>query len=221
MALITSKMMRPFCSLLLIVLAMPTATLAQKSENAASLSCWGVNGSFHSRAVKTPIFRSDAGLAYAEVSAKAITDRDVRNCSNSARLFYSATGNDPKLVWRAHQDLNGLGITIFGWSPSGKLLLFQTRTWPYDSDADEVRRGIVFDSATGKVRDLKLASVFSALFGSKCEFAQTVLGWESDQSIKVRISRTPLTDHYEQVFCVKVPVDYTFDLSTSTAARVQ
>ena len=40
-----------------------------------------------------------------------------------------------------------------------------------------------------------------------CEFAQTVLDWESDHSIKVRISRTPLTDHYEQKFCVKALVD--------------
>jgi hypothetical protein len=82
-------------------------------------------------------------------------------------------------------------------------------------------RGLVFDSATGKVRDLKLTSVFTALFGSKCEFAQTALGWGSDHSIKVRISRTPLTDHYEQEFCVKEPVDFTFDLSTRTATRAR
>ena len=195
--------------------------MAQTSDKAASLSCWGPNGSFHSRAVKTPTFRSDAGLVYAEVSAKAITDGDVRNCSNTARLFYSAPANSPKVVWSGHQELNGLGITIFGWSQSGTLLLFQTRTWPYDSDADEVRRGLVFDSATGKVRDLKLTSVFTPLFGSKCEFAQTVLGWESDHSIKVCISRTPLTDRYEQEFCVKKPVDFTFDLSTRTATRVR
>ena len=75
-------------------------------------------------------------------------------------------------------------------------------------------------SATGTVRDLKLTSVFTALLGSKCEFAQTVLSWESDHSIKVRISRTPLTDHYEQEFCVKAPIDFTFDLSTRNATRV-
>jgi len=195
--------------------------LAQESGDAASLSCWGTKGSFHSRAVKTPIFRSDAGLAYAEVSAKAITDGDVRNCSNAARLFYSTSGSDPKVVWRGHQDFNGLGITIFGWSQAGTLLLFETHTWPYDSDADEIRRGLVFDSATGKVRDLRLESAFTALFGSKCEFMQTVLGWESNHSIKVRISRTPDTDHYQQVFCVKAPVDYTFDLSTRTATPVR
>jgi hypothetical protein len=147
--------MRSPCVLLLVVLTIPTAMLAQKSDEAASLSCWGTKGSFHSRAAKTPVFRSDAGLAYAEVNAKAITDGDVRNCSNTARLFYSEIGNDPKVVWSGHQDLNGLGVTIFGWSQTGTLLLFQTRTWPYDSDADEVRRGLVFDSATGKVRDLK------------------------------------------------------------------
>jgi hypothetical protein len=213
--------MRSSCVVLLVVLTIPTAMLAQKSDEAASLSCWGRKGSFHSRAVKTPIFRSDAGLAYAEVSAKAITDGDVRNCSNTARLFYSATANSPKVVWSGHQELDGLGITIFGWSQSGTLLLFQTRTWPYDSDADEVRRGLVFDSATGKVRDLKLTSVFTALFASKCEFAQTVLGWKSDHSIKVRISKTPLTDRYEQEFCVKAPVDFTFDLSTRTVTRVR
>jgi len=213
--------MRSSCLVILVVLTIPTALLAQKSEDAASLSCWGTKASFHSRAAKTPIFRSTAGMAYAEVSAKAITDGDVRNCSNTARLFYSASGNDPKVVWSGHQDLNGLGVTIFGWSQTGTLLLFQTRTWPYDSDADEVRRGLVFDSATGKVRDLKLTSVFTALVGSKCEFEQNVLGWESDRTIKVRISRTPLTDHYEQVFCVKAPVDYTFDLSTNTATRIR
>ena len=79
----------------------------------------------------------------------------------------------------------------------------------------------MFDSATGKVRDPKLTSVFTALFDSKCEFAQTVLRWESDHSIKVRISRTPLTDHYEQEFCVKALVDFTFDLNTRTATRVR
>jgi hypothetical protein len=218
--LIALEVMRLSFILLLIVATIPNA-MAQTSDKAASLSCWGPNGSFHSRAVKTSTFRSDAGLVYAEVSAKAITEGDVRNCSNTARLFYSATGNSPKVVWSGHQELNGLGITIFGWSQSGTLLLFQTRTWPYDSDADEVRRGLVFDSAAGKVRDLNVASVFTALFGSKCEFAQNVLGWESDHSIKVRISRTPLTDHYEQVFCLKVPFDYTFDLSTRTATRVR
>lgn len=195
--------------------------LAQVPDKAASLSCWGANDSFRSRSVKTPLFRSDIGLAYAEVSARAITNAEARNCSNSARLLYSTNGKDYRVVWLGHQDLNGLGITIFGWSQSGTLLLFQTRTWPYDSDADEVRRGLVFDSATGKVRDLKLASVFTAQFGSKCEFMHTVLGWESDHSINVRVSRTPLTDHYEQVFCVKAPVEYTFDLSTGTATRVR
>lgn len=213
--------MRPSCVLYLVLFTIPTAMLAQTPNKAASLSCWGPNGSFRSRSVRTPLFRSGTGLAYAEVSAKAITDGDVRHCSNAARLFYSASGSDPKVVWNGHEDLNGLGIDIFAWSQSGTLLLFQARTWPYDSDADEVRRGLVFDSATGKVRDLKLASVFTALFGSKCEFAQTVLGWESELSIKVRISRPPLTDHYKQVFCVKVPVDYTFDLSTSTATPVR
>ena len=69
--------------------------------------------------------------------------------------------------------------------------------------------------------DLKLTSVFTALFGSKCEFAQTVLGWDSDHSIKVRISRTPLTDHYAQEFCVKAPVDFTFDLTSRIATRVR
>jgi hypothetical protein len=207
--------------LLLVVLTTPTAMLAQKADDAASLSCWGTKNSFHSRAVKTPIFRSDVGVAYAEVSAKAITDGDVRNCSNTARLFYSASGSDPKLIWRGHRDSNGLGITIFGWSPTGTLLLFEAHTWPYESDADEVRRGLVFDSATGKVRDLRLESAFTALFGSKCEFMQTVLGWDSDQSIKVRISRTPGTDHYKQVFCVKTPAGYTFDLTSGTATRVR
>jgi hypothetical protein len=205
-----------FCSF-----AIPTAMLAQKSDEVASPSCWGTDGRFHSRAVKTRVFRSDAGVAYAEVSAKAITDGDVRNCSNTARLFYSTSGGDPKVIWSGRQDLNGLGVTIFGWSKAGTLLLFQTRTWPYDSDADEVHRGLVFDSATGRVRDLKLTSAFTASFGSKCEFEQTVLRWESDHSVRVRISRTPLTDHYKQVFCVKVPVDYMFDLSTSTATRVR
>jgi len=214
--------MRSSCLvLLLVVLTIPTALLAQKSDAAASLSCWGTKGSFRSRSVRSPIFRSDTGLAYAEVSAKAVADGDVRNCSNTVRLFYSASGTDPKVVWSGHQDFNGLGITVFGWSQTGTLLLFQTRTWPYDSDADEVRRGLVFDSATGKVRDLKLTSVFTAVFGSKCEFEHNVLGWESDRTIRVRISRTPLTDHYQQVFCVKEPVDYTFDLSTSTATRVR
>lgn len=213
--------MRLPCVPVLVVLTISTALLAQESVDAASLSCWRTKGSFHSRVAKTPVFRSTAGIVYAEVSAKAITDGNVRNCTNTARLFYSATGNDPKVVWNGHQDWNGLGITVFGWSQTGTLLLFQTRTWPYDSDADEVHRGLVFDSATGKVRDLKLASAFTALFGSKCEFEQNVLGWESDRTIKVRISRTPLTDHYEQVFCVKAPVDYTFDLSTSAAIRIR
>ena len=182
--MIASRVMRPSCVLYLVLFAIPTGMLAQTPNKAASLSCWGPNGSFHSRSVRTPLFRSGTGIAYAEVSAKTITDGDVRNFSNTARLFYSASGSDPKVVWNGHEDLNGLGITIFGWSQSGTLLLFQTRTWPYDSDADEGRRGLVFDSATGKVRDLKLASVFTALFGSKCELTQTVLGWESDHSIK-------------------------------------
>ena len=213
--------MRHSCVLFLVVLSIPTAMLAQSPNMAASLRCGGENGSFHSRSVRTPIFRSEAGFAYAEVSAKAITDAEARNCSNTVRLFYSANGKDYRVVWRGNQDFNGLGITIFGWSHNGTLLLFQTRTWPYDSDADEVRRELVFESATGKVHDLKLSSVFTALFGSKCEFIQTVLGWESDHSITVRISRTPLTDHYEQVFCVKSPSDYTFNLSTSTATRIR
>jgi hypothetical protein len=213
-SLIASRMMRLSWLAVLVVLTASTTLLAQKSADAASLSCWGTRGSFHSRVAKTPVFRSSAGIVHAEVTAKAIAGGDVR-------LLYSADGNAPKMVWSAHQDLNGLGITIFGWSQNGTLLLFQTRTWPYDSDADEVRRGLVFNSATGKVRDLKLASVFTALFGSKCEFEQNVLGWESDHTIKVRVSRTPLTDHYEQVFCVKAPVDYTFDLSTSSATRIR
>lgn len=42
-----------------------------------------------------------------------------------------------------------------------------------------------------------------------------------NHSINVRISRTPLTDHYQQVFWVKAPVDYTSDLSSVTATRIR
>ena len=214
-------MMRSSCVLLLVVLTIPTAVLGQKSDDAASLSCWGTKASFHSRAARTPLFRSDAGLAYAEVSAKAITDGDVRNCSNTARLFYSTSGSNPKVIWSGHQELNGLGITILGWSQSGTLLLFQTRTWPYDSDANEVHRTYIFDAGSGKVRDLKLTTVFSGVLGTKCEFAQSAVGWRSDTSIIVRVSKAETHGYYEQVFCVKKPIDYIFDLSTGTASPLR
>ena len=77
-SLIALRIMRLSTVPVLVILMIPTVLLAQKSGDAASLSGWGAKGSFQSRAAKTPVFRSTVGSAYAEVSATAIAESDVR-----------------------------------------------------------------------------------------------------------------------------------------------
>lgn len=196
-----------------------SASGSAQGNDASSLSCWAAQ-MFKSRKAKTPVFRSVRGFAYGDTTAEAATDTEHAHlCSNRVRLFYSQDGHNYKRVYETRRERNGVGIRLLGWSEDGEKLLIQLEEYPYDSDAMTVRTALVFEPASEQVKDLHLVQALQRVFGKECEFDQTVMGWKSLDSILVRITRTPHTDHYKQVFCVSSPTLYTFSLRTKSVSR--
>ena len=214
------RLFRP--TVVFFVLFAPLAMLSQTMLKTASLSCWEGTSSFQTRKAKTPTIRSNHGFAYGEVTAEATVQPDQsRSCSNTVRLYYSSNGKNYRMVYENHRKLEGIGLVIFGWSNSEKQLLFQTREWQYDSDAEVVKTVLVFDNTTGEVRELHVGEALSGVLGSNCEFDEAVVGWQTDHSIVVRVSTTPPTSHDEQMPCVKKSARYVFDVRENTISQAR
>lgn len=196
---------------------------AQSEPPTATLSCWADPTTFRSAKARTSSFHSEkAGDAYAEVTATASTAPDsVHICSNTVRLFHASDAKDYKVIFQDHRSGGGLGIAILGWSKTGTELLFQISGWPYESDAYVERRALLFDSSSQRIRPVPVVVAFRKMFGSNCEFDERVLGWHGENALLVRISKTPLTESYDQKFCVEKPTDYVFDLKTYGISKVQ
>lgn len=142
-------------------------------------------------------------------------------CSNTVQLFYSSNSKEYKLVFQDHRDGDGLGITILGWSKAGTELLFQTDRWPNQTEGNIERKSFLFDSSSGRVRNIPVDTAFVHLFGKNCEFDERILGWHGENALLVRISKTPLDESYDQKFCVQNPTDYVFDLKTYGMSKLK
>jgi hypothetical protein len=90
--------------------------------------------------------------------------------------------------------------------------------WGYDSDAFVVKSALVLDSSSSQVRELPIDDAFQRFFGKDCEFDFSVVGWEDDDSVLLRVTKTPPTTHYQQTFCVEKPTTYSFSQHTGTVS---
>lgn len=189
----------------------------------SSLSCWeGKNRTnFQSREAKTPIAKSSGGFAYGETYAEASSvSESGQLCKNRVQLFYSRDGNDYKVVYeKTGLEDQGVGIRVIGWSRSGKQLLIEMSIWGYDTEADTTKSALLLDSSTAQVKELPLPDAFERVLGKDCEFDSSVIGWGANESVLVRVSKTPSTSRYEQTFCVEKPTVYAFNLQTGELSR--
>ena len=200
--------------LALILCTFPLAVNSQRSSSPSNLSCWQ-GKSFRTRTAKTQTVQSNGSFVYGLVTALAKSESDgAQICSNRVQLFLSHDGRTYKKVFEDFKEFQGLGIEIVGWSPDQKRVLFQTRHWPYDSDFFDEFTAFVLDSHEGRPKNLNLNEAFTKHFGDKCEFEARVQAWQDDQTLRVLVSRTPETESYEQVFCVKRPTTYVLNLQS-------
>lgn len=210
-------------TLLLFVATLPS--FSQTSNNTSSLSCWETRrgGTFQTRHAKTPVSKSNNGSAYAEVTAEASTDAGQSQfCKNKAQIFYSQDGNNYKMVYeKPGLDDQGVGMRLFGWSHSGTQLLIELLVWGYDRDNEVVKSGLMFEAQTVQVTELPLDDAFQRLFGKDCELDFSLVGWDTDDSVLIRVSKTPPTTRYQQTFCVEKPGVYAFNQRTRTVSATK
>lgn len=199
-----------------VLFASSLPAVCQSNENTANLSCWETRrgGAFQTRHAKTPVSKSNVGAAYAEVTAEASMDSgQAQFCKNKVQLFYSPDGKNYKSVYeKAGLDDQGVGIRLLGWSHNGSLLLMELLVWGYDIDRDVVKSALLLDAGTLQVKELPLGDAFERVFGKDCEFDSSVIGWQGDDRVLIRVSKTSSTTRYQQTFCVDKPTIYSFNL---------
>jgi hypothetical protein len=187
----------------------------QSGENTSSLSCWDSHhgGTFQTRHAKTPIMKSSSGSAYAEVTAEASNSGEAQFCKNTVQVFFAKDGTNYKVAYeKAGLDDEGVGIRVLGWSQNGKELLMETSVWGYDLDRDVSKSALLLNADTAEVKELPLADAFEHVFGKDCEFDSSVIGWQGDERVLIRVGKTPPTTKYRQTFCVEKPTIYSFNL---------
>lgn len=199
----------------LIFVAAIVPAFCQSGENTSSLSCWDNRhgGTFQTRHAKTPILKSSSGSAYAEVTAEASNSGEAQFCKNTVQVFFAKDGTNYKVDYeKAGLDDEGVGIRLLGWSQNGSKLLMETSVWGYDLDRDVSKSALMLDAATAEVKELPLADAFEHVFGKDCEFDSSVIGWQGDERVLIRVGKTPPTTKYQQTFCVEKPTIYSFNL---------
>jgi hypothetical protein len=86
--------------------------------------------------------------------------------------------------------------------------------WGYDSDAYIAKSALVLEANTIQVHELPLDDAFQHFFGKDCEFDFSVVGWEVNDTVLLRVTKTAPTAHYQQTFCVQKPTVYAFNQQT-------
>jgi hypothetical protein len=203
-----------FFSFLAVAVAGAPA-FCQSSETTSSLSCWDTHhgGSFQTRHARTQVAKSSGGSAYAEVTAEASNSGEAQFCKNTVQVFFAKDGTNYKVAYeKAGLDDEGVGIRVLGWSQNGKKLLMETSVWGYDLDHDVSKSALLLEADTAQVKELPLADAFEHVFGKDCEFDSSVLGWQGDERVLIRVGKTPPTTKYQQTFCVEKPTIYSFNL---------
>ncbi len=199
----------------LIFAAASAPTFCESSENTSSLSCWDNRhgGTFQTRHAKTPVLKSSGGSAYAEVTAEASNSGEAQFCKNTVRVFFAKDGANYKPVYeKVGLDDEGVGIRLVGWSQNGSKLLMETSVWGYDVDRDVSKSALLLEADTADVKELPLADAFEHAFGKDCEFDSSVIGWQGDERVLIRVGKTAPTTKYQQTFCVEKPTIYSFNL---------
>ena len=199
----------------LLFLVVCASAFCQSNENTSSLSCWDSHhgGTFQTRHARTPVAKSSRGSAYAEVIAEASNSGEAQFCKNTVQVFFAKDGTNYKVAYeKAGLDDEGVGIRVLGWSQNGSKLLMETSVWGYDLDRDVSKSALVLDAGTADVKELPLADAFERVFGKDCEFDSSVIGWQGDERVLIRVAKTPPTTRYQQTFCVEKPTIYSFNL---------
>jgi hypothetical protein len=187
----------------------------QSGENTSSLSCWDNHhgGTFQTRHAKTPMMKSSGGSAYAEVIAEASNSGEAQFCKNTVQILFAKDGANYKVAYeKAGLDDEGVGVRVLGWSQNGKELLIETSVWGYDLDRDVSKSALLLNADSAEVKELPLADAFEHVFGKDCEFDSSVIGWQGDDRVLIRVAKTPPTTKYQQTFCVEKPTIYSFNL---------
>ena len=181
------------------------------------LSCtvWTGNGwtKPEGRSARTALLTSSKGFrAYAEVKVEVDADG---SCDNTSTLYVGSGDSGPfqPVAMKTPNLSDGNGIRLIGWSPSGEDLLLEVSLWKYETDLGFNHVIVVYDAAAHSVKeDRKLEDALMRHFGSECEFELGAKGWKTDRQILVTVSRTPVSDEYEQHFCVNKPQLFAYDL---------
>jgi hypothetical protein len=204
-------------------IAFTTMAHSQHFGKTPDVSCWD-NGKFESLTVRTKIIRGKRGFVYGEVSTRTSTNSDgAELCGSTVRLLYSKDGKAYEEIYKDNQESDGLTVELIEWSSTGTRLVFATKRWAYDADADATveRSALLFNPANRNLGDLRLNESFQREFGNDCEFVASVVGWKSERSILVRVTKTPTSESYDQRFCVSRPRLYALDVQTRRIARLK
>jgi hypothetical protein len=150
--------------------------------------------------------------AYAEVKVLV----KGGSCENTTTL-YVASGADRAFRIAYAESRGGNGIRLIGWSPTADKLLAEVNLWEYETDRGFVHVPLIYDASTGQAKEiLALDQSLSCHFGPNCEFEFEVEGWKTNEQLLTKISRTPVSEEYEQHFCVTKPRVFVFDLQKGT-----
>jgi len=195
------------------------------TTNPAYLSCTVWTGkswtSPATRSARTPLMKSSRGLlAYGEVKAAA----NGGECENTTELYVAAGPGEQfrRVYTKGPSDSGGNGIRLVGWSPSGDQLLAEVTVWEYETDRGFGYIPVIYNTSTNSTKEIPaLGKALDRFLGSDCEFEQSVRGWKNERRIIVQVSRTPLSDEYEQHFCFNKPKLLDYDLQKDTLQYIR
>lgn len=104
-----------------------------------------------------------------------------------------------------------------GWSASGEKLLAEVNFWKYETDRGFWHVPVVYDASTGTTSEIRgLDKALTRHFGSDCEFEPAVAGWNGNEQITVKVSKSAEDESYKQHFCVTEPRLLVYDLQRKT-----
>lgn len=184
------------------------------------LSCTVWNGHAWTQpaasSARTPVIQAPKGLrAYAEV--KVVIDNGT--CVNTSTLYIANAVVEKTVYIKSGR---GNGIHIIGWSPNGDKLLAEVNLWKYETDPGYEHVPVLYDvSSESTIEIPELNHALSEQFGSNCEFERTIQGWEDDEQILVKVSKSPAYGSHEQHFCAESPRIFVFNLQSKALRLYQ
>jgi len=200
---------------ILMVLLLLALVAEAQAANLSFVSCWPKKQQSDpvSRLMKSHTVTSRSHWrAYATVDANANNGA----CQNTTRLYIASPGHNFAAVLTISPagTQNGNGIRVVGWSPTGEQLLLETTSWAYNSDATPDVAVLIYDTRKG-VQKPDVIKGLLEYFGSRCAFGYSVVGWQSERSIVLRVRpfREALDDDPS---CVERPIVFDYELDHGT-----